>query len=160
MKSHRIAHSLGAGALILVTGFITSTSFAGATSAHDQAPSSHAVFVETDHAGSNTVISYTRGTDGSISFVATYPTGGAGQAAAGSAADPLASQGGLALVDHGNELIATNPGSNSVSVFAVVGPYLHLVQQIPSGGLFPVSISSHRDLVAVLNAGGAGSVSE
>ena len=160
MKSHRIVRSLGAGALILVTGFLATTSFAGATSAKDQAPSSHAVFVESDQTGSNTVISYSRSTDGSISYVATYPTGGAGAAAAGSTADPLASQGGLALVDHGNELIATNPGSNSVSVFAVFGPYLHLIQQVPSGGLFPVSISSHDDLVAVLNAGGAGSVSE
>ena len=160
MKSHRIVRSLGAGALILVTGFLATTSFAGATSAKDQAPSSHAVFVESDQTGSNTVISYSRSTDGSISFVATYPTGGAGGSAAGSAADPLASQGGLALVDHGNELIATNPGSNSVSVFVVFGPYLHLIQQVPSGGLFPVSISSHDDLVAVLNAGGAGSVSE
>jgi len=159
MKSHRIAQSLGAGALILATGFLASTSFAGATSAKDQAPSSHALFVETDQA-SNTVLSYTRGTDGSVSYVATYPTGGAGAAAASSAADPLASQGGLALVDHGKELIATNPGSNSVSVFAVDGPYLHLVQQVPSGGSFPVSITSHNDLVAVLNAGGAGSVGE
>lgn len=160
MKSHRIVRSLGAGALILVTGFLATTSFAGATSAKDQEPSGHAVFVESDQAGSNTVLSYTRGTDGSLSYVATYPTGGAGAAAAGSAADPLASQGGLALVDHGNELIATNPGSNSVSVFAVNGPYLHLVQQVPSGGLFPVSITSHNDLVTVLNSGGAGSVSE
>src|ERR1035438_10372447 len=128
MKSHRIVRSLGAGALILVTGFLATTSFAGATSAKDQAPSSHAVFVESDQTGSNTVISYSRSTDGSISFVATYPTGGAGGSAAGSAADPLASQGGLALVDHGNELIATNPGSNSVSVFVVFGPYLHLIQ--------------------------------
>ena len=160
MKSHHITRSFGAGALILVTGFLATTSFAGATSAKDPAPSGHALFVETDHAGSNAVLSYTRGTDGTISYVATYPTGGAGAAAAGSAADPLASQGGLALVHHGSELIATNPGSNSVSVFAVFGPYLHLIQQIPSGGLFPVSITSHDDLVAVLNAGGAGSVSE
>ena len=160
MKFHRIARSLGAGAVILATGFLATTSFAGATSAKDQPISGHAVFVESDQTGSNTVLSYTRGTDGSLSYVATYPTGGAGAAAAGSAADPLASQGGLALVDHGNELIATNPGSNSVSVFAVFGPYLHLIQQIPSGGLFPVSVTSHNDLVAVLNAGGAGSVSE
>jgi 6-phosphogluconolactonase (cycloisomerase 2 family) len=160
MKLHRIARSFGAGALILVTGFVATNSFAGATSAKDQAPSGHALFVETDQAGTNSVSSYTRGTDGTVSFVANYPTGGAGAAAAGSAADPLASQGGLALVDHGNELIATNPGSNSVSVFAVFGPYLHLIQQIPSGGLFPVSITSHDDLVAVLNSGGAGSVSE
>jgi 6-phosphogluconolactonase (cycloisomerase 2 family) len=31
---------------------------------------------------------------------------------------------------------------------------------VPSGGLFPVSITSHDDLVTVLNAGGAGSVNE
>ncbi|HUZ40099.1 MAG TPA: beta-propeller fold lactonase family protein [Acidimicrobiales bacterium] len=147
-------------ALTLVTGFLTTSSFAGATSAHDQAPSRQALFVETDQGPNNTVISYTRGTDGTISYVATYPTGGAGAAAAGSAADPLASQGGLALVDNGNELIATNPGSNSVSVFAVSGPYLHLVQQVPSGGSFPVSITAHDDLVAVLNSGGTGSLSE
>ena len=160
MKVHRIARSLGAGALILVTGFLTTTSFAGATSAKDQAPSYHAVFVESDQTGANTVLSYTRSTDGTVSYVATYPTGGTGAAATGSAADPLASQGGLALVDNGEQLIATNPGSNSVSLFDVLGPYLRLVQQIPSGGSFPVSITSHNDLVAVLNAGGAGSVSE
>lgn len=160
MKLHRIARTFGAGALILVTGFLTTNSLAGATSAHDQAPTGHALFVETDQTGANSVISYTRGTDGTVSYVATYPTGGAGAAAAGSAADPLASQGGLALVDNGRELIATNPGSNSVSIFDVFGPYLHLVQQIPSGGTFPVSVASQNGLVTVLNSGGAGSVSE
>ncbi len=160
MKTHRLTRTLGAGALILATGFLATTSFAGATSAKDQAPSGHALFVETDQAPNNTVVSYTRGTDGTVSYVATYSTGGAGAAAAGSAADPLASQGGLALVDQGRELIATNPGSNSISVFAVFGPYLHLVQQLPSNGLFPVSITAHDDLVTVLNSGGLGSVSE
>ena len=159
MKTHRLTRTLGAGALILVTGFLATNSFAGATSARDQEPSGHAVFVESD-ALNNTVLSYTRGTDGSISYVATYSTGGAGAAAITSKADPLASQGGLALVDHGRELIATNPGSNTVSLFAVFGPYLRLIQQVPSGGFFPVSIASHDNLVAVLNAGGAGSVSE
>jgi len=159
MKTHRLTRTLGAGALILVTGFLATNSFAGATSARDQEPSGHAVFVESD-ALNNTVLSYTRGTDGSISYVATYSTGGAGAAAITSKADPLASQGGLALVDHGRELIATNPGSNTVSLFAVFGPYLRLIQQVPSGGFFPVSIASRDNLVAVLNAGGAGSVSE
>jgi 6-phosphogluconolactonase (cycloisomerase 2 family) len=160
MKTHRLLRSFGAGALVLATAFLTTTSLAGATSAKDHATSRHALFVETDQGPNNSVLSYTRGTDGTISYVATYSTGGAGAAAAGSAADPLASQGGLALVDNGKELIATNPGSNSVSVFAVFGPYLHLVQQVPSGGSFPVSITSHNDLVAVLNSGGTGSVSE
>jgi len=60
MKLHRIAGSFGAGALILVTGLLTTNSFAGATSAQDQSPSAHALFVETDNGGANSVISYTR----------------------------------------------------------------------------------------------------
>lgn len=160
MKSHRMLRTLAASSLVLGIGFIATTSFAGATSPKDLALSAHALFVETDQAGANSVLSYTRGTDGTISYVATYPTGGAGAAAAGSAADPLASQGGLTLVDNGNALIATNPGSNTVSVFAVFGPYLHLIQQVSTNGSFPVSVASHNNLVSVLNAGGTGSVTE
>jgi 6-phosphogluconolactonase (cycloisomerase 2 family) len=106
------------------------------------------------------VLSYARGTDGTVSYIATYPTGGLGGVAAGAVADPLASQGGLTLVNNGADLIAVNPGSNTVSVFAVEGAYLRLVQQIASGGTFPNSVTSHGNLVAVLNAGGAGTVAE
>ena len=63
-------------------------------------------------------------------------------------------------MDNGDELLAVNAGSDTVSVFAVFGPYLHLIQQVPTNGDFPVSISVHNTLVAVLNAGGTGSVTE
>jgi 6-phosphogluconolactonase (cycloisomerase 2 family) len=160
MKLHRPLRTLAAASLLLGVGVIATSSFAGATSAKDLAPTGHALFVETDAAAGNSVLSYTRGTDGTISYVATYSTGGTGAIAAGSAADPLASQGGLALADNGNELLAVNAGSDTVSVFAVFGPYLHLVQQIATNGNFPVSISVHNNLVAVLNSGGAGSVTQ
>jgi 6-phosphogluconolactonase (cycloisomerase 2 family) len=160
MKVHRTFRTLAAASLMLGVGVIATTSFAGATSAKDLAPTSHALFVETDASAGNSVLSYTRGTDGTVSYVATYTTGGTGGAAAGSAADPLASQGGLVLADNGNELLAVNAGSDTVSVFAVFGPYLHLVQQIPTNGNFPVSIAVQGNLVAVLNAGGAGSVTQ
>jgi Lactonase, 7-bladed beta-propeller len=161
MKLHRTFRTLAAASLMLGVGVIATTSFAGATTAKDLAPTGHALFVETDAAtGGNSVLSYTRGTDGTISYVATYPTGGTGAIAAGSAADPLASQGGLALADNGNELLAVNAGSNTVSVFDVFGPYLHLVQQVPTNGFFPVSIAVHNNLVSVLNAGAAGSVTQ
>jgi 6-phosphogluconolactonase (cycloisomerase 2 family) len=160
MKFHRPLRTLAAASLILGVGVIATTSFAGATSAHDLEPTGHALFVETDASAGNSVLSYTRGTDGTVSYVATYPTGGTGAAAAGSAADPLASPGGLALADNGNELLAVNAGSDTVSVFAVFGPYLHLIQQVPTNGNFPVSISVHNNLVAVLNSGGTGSVTQ
>jgi 6-phosphogluconolactonase (cycloisomerase 2 family) len=160
MKLHRPLRTLAAASLLLGVGAVATTSFAGASSAKDLAPTGHALFVETDAPGGNSVLSYTRGTDGTVSYVASYATGGNGSIAAGSAADPLASQGGLALVDNGDELLAVNAGSDTVSVFAVFGPYLHLIQQVPTNGDFPVSISVHNNLVAVLNAGGTGSVTE
>jgi 6-phosphogluconolactonase (cycloisomerase 2 family) len=160
MKMQRPLRTLAAASLMLGIGVIATSSFAGATSAKDLAPTGHALFVETDASSGNSVLSYTRGTDGTVSYVATYATGGTGATAAGAAADPLASQGGLALADNGSELLAVNAGSDTVSVFAVFGPYLHLIQQVPSNGNFPVSISVHNNLVAVLNSGGAGSVSE
>lgn len=160
MKLHRPLRTLAAASLMLGIGVVATSSFAGATSSKDLAPTGHALFVETDATSGNSVLSYTRGTDGTISYVATYATGGIGATAAGSAADPLASQGGLALVDNGNELLAVNAGSDTVSVFGVFGPYLHLIQQISTNGNFPVSISVHNNLVAVLNAGGTGSVTE
>jgi 6-phosphogluconolactonase (cycloisomerase 2 family) len=64
------------------------------------------------------------------------------------------------LANNGQDLIATNAGSDTVSVFAVDGTYLTLLERLPSGGLFPDSVSSNGRFVAVLNAGGAGSVSE
>lgn len=119
-----------------------------------------ALFVETDNASANTVLSYRRASDGTISYEGTYATGGLGATAAGATADPLASQGGLTLVNNNQELIAVNAGSNTVTVFSVQGTRLTPIQQISSGGLFPDSVASNGRFVAVLNAGGAGSVAE
>ncbi len=120
----------------------------------------HALFAETDAPGGNTVVSYLRAGDGTLSYFATFPTFGLGAVALGAVADPLASQGGLSLINRGHDLVATNPGSNTVSVFAVDGPRLRFLQQISSGGSFPTSIAASGDLVAVLNAGASGAVSE
>jgi len=145
-------------ALTLLTGVgLAGVSVAGASPRHDQG---HALFAETDSSTGNSIITYTRASDGTVSYYATYPTLGLGAVAPGATADPLASQGGLSLINNGNELVATNPGSDTITVFAVEGAQLDFLAQLPSGGLFPNSVSSSGDLVAVLNAGGAGSVSE
>jgi len=158
MRSLRSLRALGAG--LIVSGAVLATgAVAGAAPHRDDHRSPHALFVETDRA-QNSVISYVRGADGSVAYRGTYSTGGLGATATGATADPLASQGGLALVDNGRELIAVNPGSDTVSVFDVDGARLSLRQQVSSQGDFPVSVSAYGDLVAVLNAGGTGSVVE
>ena len=120
----------------------------------------HALFIETDQSSGNEILAYTRGADGTVSLAGTYATGGDGASAVGATADPLASQGGLALVNGGRDLLAVNAGSDTVSLFVVQGTSLFLAQTISSGGEFPASIAADGSTVAVLNSGGAGAVAE
>jgi hypothetical protein len=157
MKALTSLRVASATALALGLGLVTAGT--ATASPHHGFGSTHALFIETDGAN-NTVLSYQRASDGTVSFAGSFATGGDGATATGATADPLASQGGLALVDNGNELLAVNAGSDTVSVFAVEGTDLRLLQQVPSQGTFPDSIAASGRYVAVLNAGGAGSVAE
>lgn len=134
-----------------------------ASAAADPPPSalpgaSHAVFVQTDNPSGNQIVAYDRAGDGSLSLAGTYATGGLGGVLAGSVVDHLASQGSLTYDPQNALLFAVNAGSDSVSVFAVFGDRLQLVQVVSSGGEFPVSVTVHGDLVYVLDALGGGSV--
>ena len=113
--------------------------------------SAGAVYVMTNQSQNNSVMVFLRAPDGTLTFSGSFLTGGAG---AGSGVDPLGSQGALALDPGGRLLFAVNSGSNEVSVFAVMGPRLHLIDKVPSGGQMPVSIAVFGRLVYVLNAGG------
>ena len=148
---------LAAASLTLALALTASGAVAGAS---DAATPVHALFAETDSAAGNSVISYLRGPDGLLTYAGTYATGGLGLTAGGAAADPLASQSGLTLINDNTELVATNAGSDTITVFSVHGTRLQVLQQIASGGLFPNSVATSGNLVAVLNAGGAGSVAE
>ena len=157
MKLHLSLRAAAAASLLLGLG-VTAVSTAANASPFQR--STHALFIETDGVTGNSVLSYLRGPDGTVSYVGAFPTGGLGAVAANAVADPLASQGGLALIDDGRELVATNAGSNTITVFDVFGARLREREQISSGGVFPNSVASHGDLVSVLNAGGSGTVAE
>ncbi len=118
----------------------------------------HVVFVQTDNPAGNTVVAYDRSADGHLTQAGVYPTGGLGGVLAGSVVDHTASQGALAFDRGHNLLYAVNAGSDSVSVFAVFGDRLILLQVVSSGGSFPVSIAAGRDAVYVLNARNGGSL--
>lgn len=126
--------------------------------AEDAGGAQHAVFVQTNNPGGNAVVAYARHDDGTLTWAATYPTGGLGGRAAGAFSDPLATQAGLAYDPEDALLFALNAGSNSVSVFGVNGDRLALNQVVSSGGPFPASVAVRDDLVYVLDAGFAGAV--
>jgi len=114
-----------------------------------------AVYVLTNQPTGNSVMVYARAADGTLSFSGSFSTGGKG---AGTGADPLGSQGSLVLGRWRRLLFAVNAGSNDLSLFAVGGLRLRLLDRVASGGQMPVSVAVHGHLVYVLNAGGTPNV--
>jgi 6-phosphogluconolactonase (cycloisomerase 2 family) len=118
----------------------------------------HVVFVQTDNPAGNQIVAYDREADGSLTQAGVYDTGGLGGVLVGSVVDHTASQGALTY-DRANDLLyAVNAGSDTLSVFAVRGDRLILLQVVSSGGAFPVSVTVARNVVYVLNARDGGSL--
>jgi 6-phosphogluconolactonase len=114
------------------------------------------VYVNDNTAGTNTIGGFDRHADGTLSPEAGSPfaAGGAGTGAG------LASQGALQISPDGRFLIATDAGSNQISVLGINNDgSLRQVRGgvVASGGVLPVSVAIHDDLVYVANSGNGGS---
>ncbi|WP_326835248.1 beta-propeller fold lactonase family protein [Amycolatopsis rhabdoformis] len=154
MARHIITRAaLGAAAVLAAVTIAAPEASASTAQGH-----SGAVFVQTDSTTGNAVVAYDRSSDGTLKQAAVYRTGGLGGVLDGSVVDHQASQGSLAYDQRHQVLIATNSGSNTVTVFAVRGTRLIRIQTISSGGRFPVSVAVHGDRVYVLNALDGGSL--
>ena len=112
-----------------------------------------AVYVLSNQAAGNAVITYDRARDGSLESAATYPTGGTGTGAG------LGSQNAVVVDDAGRHVYAVNAGSDSITSFEITRSGLRRIATVGSGGDLPISISVRGDLAYVLNAGAAGSIS-
>ena len=114
------------------------------------------VYVNDNTAGTNTIGAFDRHADGTLTPEAGSPftAGGAGTGAG------LASQGAVQISPDGRFLIAADAGSNQISVLRIKhNGSLRLVHHgvVSSGGVLPVSLTIHGDLLYVANAGTAGS---
>ena len=121
----------------------------------NDANSTHAVFAMTNAADRNEVIAFARQQGGSLREAQRFFTGGRGS---GGNTDPLASQGALTLSQDHSLLFAVNAGSGDISLFAVNGTRLFLIDKVPSGGSEPNAIAQYGNLVYVLNTGGSSNV--
>ncbi|WP_158861772.1 lactonase family protein [Leifsonia sp. AG29] len=151
--------AIGSAAALAAAALFASPALAAPAHADDQDLAGHAssvVFAQTDGVAGNAIVAYDRSPDGSLHQAGTYQTGGLGGVLTGSVVDHLASQGSL-VYDRGL-LYAVNAGSDTVTVFAVHGDQLVRREVISSGGAFPVSVTTHGNLVYVLNARSGGSV--
>lgn len=110
------------------------------------------VYVNDNTAGVNTVAGFDRHSDGSLTPIEGSPFNAGGQGTG----TIVGSQGALQSSGDGRYLLAVDAGSNQVSVLRVLRDGgLRLVGRGPvsSGGVEPVSIAIHGNLVYVANEG-------
>jgi 6-phosphogluconolactonase (cycloisomerase 2 family) len=122
----------------------------GVAAAAKDAPG--AVYVLSNSPSGNSVLAFDRAADGSLTPADSFATGGTGTGAG------LGSQGAITLSDNNRMLFAVSAGSNQVSAFRVAPDGLTLADTVASGGIRPVSVTAHGDLLYVLNAGGTGNI--
>jgi len=140
--------------LVLALGALAAVAGTASASAGGGRP----VFVLNDNPAGNQVVAYDADATGALHQAGVYSTGGLGGILAGSVVDHTASQGALAYDPSHNLLLASNPGSSTISVFRANGDKLALTEQIASGGTFPVSIAARDGVIYALNALDGGSV--
>jgi 6-phosphogluconolactonase len=115
-----------------------------------------AVYVLTNQVN-NEVAVFRRTAKGRLTFAEAFPTGGAGDPVPQGMdppTDPLASQGALIIGPGNRFLFAVNAGSNQISVLKIKKNRLTMVDLVDSGGIRPISLALHDDLLYVLNEGG------
>jgi 6-phosphogluconolactonase (cycloisomerase 2 family) len=108
-----------------------------------------AVYTLNNSSSGNAVLVFSRSADGQISSAGTFSTGGTGTGKG------LGNQSALAIDAANRFLFAVNAGSDNVSVFRIRENDLHLVDLVPSGGKQPISLTVNRNILYVLNNGGA-----
>ena len=141
----RLAASIGVFALVL------GSSSAAASERPDGADVVGHVYVNDNTVGTNTIAGFDRHSDGSLTPMAGSPfaAGGAGTGTI------VGSQGALQQTRDGSFLLAVDAGSNQISALSIdSGGALHAVgSPVSSGGIEPISIAVHDNLVYVANEG-------
>lgn len=99
----------------------------------------------------NKVVVFLRRSDGFLSYQKVYKTGGKGTGA--QIVDPLGSQGSIVISRDKRFLFLVNAGSNEISSFRINQTDLTLVDVIPSGGIFPNSLTEVNHNLYVTNSG-------
>jgi 6-phosphogluconolactonase len=140
--------------IALFLSFLMLTAFSTTTFARGPKPKNFragAVYVLTNQVN-NAVAVFRRDAKGMLTFADAFSTGGAGDPGMPTN-DPLASQGALIIGPGNRFLFAVNAGSNEISVLKIKKNELAIVDVVDSGGMRPISLALHDDLLYVLNGG-------
>ncbi len=140
-RSLAAKHAIVVALLIVLTGAGGTATAAGLSPGH--------VYTMTNDPAGNAVVVFNRAADGTLTKFGTFPTGGTsiGVFATGN-------QNGLLLDEDSRCLWAVNSLDNEITAFRVMDDSLSFINKVGSGGRRPISLTEHKDLLYVLNAGG------
>ena len=116
-----------------------------------------AMYAETNNGTANQLLAFDRYGNGSLKLRQAVNTGGKGGLQPEPGCTPpggcplLDAQGEVQVTANGKLVFAVNAGSNTISSFRAEKKSLKLVAQVPSGGVFPNSITIHEHVLYVLN---------
>src|SRR5438067_6035295 len=150
----RFRWSLGAWTSILILAIAAAVlaTPAGARQRDEGGSFHHAVYLETNAPSGNTVVVFDRHKDGTITQGQVVATGGLGGAAQQPFGFPIVdSQGAVTSNNSGSLIFAVNAGDNTISSFRATPHGLVLADRASSGGTLPVSVTTHGNLLYVLN---------
>ena len=142
MKKSALTRLVGAAVITLAA---SAALVQPASASNERSASTNLVYEVTNNATGNAIQVFEQASDGTLSVGPLVPTGGLGTG------NSLASQGGV--VRDGRNLLVVNGGDNTVSSFVITDDGLSLRDVEPSGGVRPVSVTAHDDVVYVLNVG-------
>ena len=120
---------------------------------HGNQAAPNALYTTTNNPSGNAVIMYVRHSDGTITQTGSpVATGGNGAASEPPFGFPIVdSSGSTNITPDGKLLFVVNAGDNSVSSFRTTSAGPVLVSHVPSGGTLPISLTSHGNLLYVVN---------
>ena len=111
-----------------------------------------ALYTASNNPAGNTVIVYSRNANGTITQTGSVSTGGTGVAMEPPFGFPIVdSSGSLNLTPDGRLLFVVNAGDNSISSFRITSSGPQLVSHVPSGGILPISLTSHGNELYTVN---------
>ena len=111
------------------------------------------IYTLSNESSGNNIIMFSRSTNGTLTWEAAIATGGVGTGTG------LGSQGAITLSQDNKYIIAVNAGSNSISSFTVSPSGLSWASTVASGGIMPISVTIHKNIVYALNAGADNNIS-
>ena len=112
----------------------------------------NALYSATNNPGANAVVWWRRNANGTLTQKGTVKTGGKGIAAQQPFGFPIEdSSGSIALTSDGKILFVPNAGDNTISAFQITSKGPKLVDRVTSGGILPISLTVHKNVLYILN---------